>query len=52
MDNDTTCKDTGCLEASIAQLTDEHQFHFLGILEALTFAQNMGEIPIEPEEEI
>jgi len=49
MDHDTICKDTGCLEASIDQLTDENQFHFLGILEALTFAQNMGEIPTEPE---
>jgi len=49
MDNNTICKSTGCLEASIDQLTDEYQLYFLGILEALTFAQNMKEKPIEPE---
>jgi len=37
------------LEASIDQLTKEDQLYFLGILEALTFAQNMREILIEPE---
>jgi hypothetical protein len=49
MGNDTIYKSTGCLEATIDQLTDEHQLYFLGILEALTFAQNMREIPIDPE---
>jgi hypothetical protein len=49
MDQDTTCKSARCLEASIDQLTDEHQLYFLGILEALTFAQNIREIPIELE---
>jgi len=49
MDHDKICKSVECLGTSIDQLTDEHQLHFLGILEALTYAQNMAERPIEPE---
>lgn len=49
MNPDMKSKNFRCLEASIDQLTEEHQLNFLGVLEALTFAQNMREMPIEPE---
>ena len=49
MDYDTICKEAENLEVSIDQLTDENQLCFLRVLEALTFAQNIGEIPTEPE---
>ena len=42
-------KSAECLKAFIDQLTDEHQRYFLGVLEALTYAQNMAEKPTEPE---
>jgi hypothetical protein len=49
MGHDTPYKSIECLEASINQLTDEHQRYFLGVLEALTYAQNMAEKSAEPE---
>ena len=36
------------LREAIEQLTDENQRYFIGILEALTFAQNVS--VLEPEE--
>ena len=45
MDNNTGRKDIKILEEYINQLTDENQRYFLGVLEALNFAQNMEEIP-------
>jgi hypothetical protein len=44
MENNTGHKDTKILEEHINQLTDENQRYFLGVLEALNFAQNMEEI--------
>jgi len=38
------------LEETIDQLTDEYQFYFLGVLEALNFAQNAKEIPMRMSE--
>jgi len=35
------------LENAIDQLTDENRSYFLGVLEALTFAQNAREMPVE-----
>jgi len=34
-----------CLEESVNRLTDEQKSYFLGVLEALTFAQNIYETP-------
>jgi len=48
MGRDTPYKSAECLEASVDQLTDEHRRYFLGVLEALTYAQNMAEKPAEP----
>ena len=48
--HDIPDKNAKCLEASIDQLTNEHQSYFLGILEALTYAQNIVEKPTELEE--
>jgi len=49
MGPDIPYKSAEYLEASINKLSDEHQRHFLGVLEALTYAQNMAEKPAEPE---
>jgi hypothetical protein len=49
MNNEATRTSNKCLETSVDQLTVENQLYFLGILEALTFAQNMTERKIEPE---
>jgi len=49
MGYETPYKSAECLEASIGRLSDEHQRYFLGILEALTYAQNMAEKPTEPD---
>jgi hypothetical protein len=44
MDSNIINTDTKRLEYSIDQLSDEHQFDFLCVLEALTFAQNAMEM--------
>jgi len=44
MDSTVTKENTERLEDNIDRLTDEYQFYFLGVLEALTFAQNAGEM--------
>jgi hypothetical protein len=46
MDIAVTDKNTKHLEEIIDQLTDEYQFYFLGVLEALSFAQNAKEIAL------
>jgi len=51
MDRDVARRNTKRLEETVDQLTDEYQFHFLCVLEALNFAQNEREIPIEETEE-
>ena len=51
MDSNTTNTNTERLEYSIDQLTDEHQFDFLCVLEALNFAQNAIEMTGEEIEE-
>jgi len=43
MDSNMTNGNTKLLENTLDQLTDEYQFHFLGVLEALNFAQNAME---------
>ena len=50
MENNITNSNTERLEYSIDQLTDEHQFDLLCVLEALTFAQNESEMPVEEAE--
>jgi len=51
MDVEKLQKNTRCLEESVNQLTEEHKSYFLGVLETLTFAQNVYETPaLEPEE--
>ena len=40
MDSKTTNTNTERLESNIDQLSDEYQFYFLGVLEALNYAQN------------
>jgi Ni,Fe-hydrogenase III large subunit len=50
MDIDMTRKDAKCLEESVDRLTDEHKAYFLGVLEALTFAQRVKETAaLEPK---
>ena len=50
MDDNTKHTDVHNLEDSIDQLTDENQHYFIGVLEALNFAQNTQEIPnIKPK---
>jgi len=44
MDGNVTEGNTKRLEDNIDRLTDEYQFYFLGVLEALNFAQNAGEM--------
>ena len=44
MDNNATNGNIKRLEDNIDQLTDEYQSYFLGVLEALNFAQNAGEM--------
>jgi hypothetical protein len=39
------------LENNIDQLSEEHQFVLICVLEALTFAQNESEMPVEETEE-
>ena len=51
MDYNVTNGNTKRLENTIDELTDEYQFYFLGVLEALNFAQNSRETPIEEGEE-
>jgi len=51
MDSNIIDTNTKCLENAIDQLSDEHQFDFLCVLEALTFAQNTIEMPVEEAEE-
>ena len=51
MDSNMTNRNTNRLEEIIDQLTDEYQFCFLGVLEALNYAQNAIEMPIEETEE-
>ena len=51
MESNITNTNTKRLENNIEQLTDEHQFVLLNVLEALTFAQNASEIPVEETEE-
>jgi len=51
MESNVTNTNTKRLENNIEQLTDEHQFVLLNVLEALTFAQNASEIPVEETEE-
>ena len=43
MDSNTTNTNTKRLENNIDQLSDEYQFYFLGVLEALNYAQNASE---------
>jgi len=44
-------KNARCLEESVNRLTEEHKSYFLGVLETLTFVQQVYEIPaIEPKE--
>jgi len=50
MDSNITNTNTERLENTIDQLTDEHQFDFLCVLEALTFAQNASETLVEETE--
>ena len=52
MDSNVTDKNTGRLEEKIDRLTDEYQFDFLCVLEALHFAQNAREIPVTETEEV
>ena len=40
MDSNTTNMNVEHLECTIDQLSDENQFYFLGVLEALNYAQN------------
>jgi hypothetical protein len=47
MDNNTTNMNAKYLENNIDQLSEEYQFYFLGVLEALNFAQNASETPGE-----
>ena len=47
MDSNMAKGNTKRLENAIDQLTDEHQSYFLGVLEALNFAQNEREMPVE-----
>jgi len=47
MENNVTKRNKERLEETTNQLTDEHQSYFLGVLEALNFAQNAREIPVE-----
>ena len=44
MDSDAAKGNTKRLEDNIDKLTDEYRFYFLGVLEALTFAQNAREM--------
>jgi hypothetical protein len=44
MKKDTKEAQRGRLVESLGELTEENQRHFLGVLEALAFAQNMGEV--------
>jgi hypothetical protein len=46
-----TNSNTKRLEETIDQLSDEYRFYFLGVLEALNYAQNAIEIPFEETEE-
>jgi len=50
MENNVIKRNTKRLEEATDQLTDEHQSYFLGVLEALNFAQNAREIPVEETE--
>ena len=47
MDSNEKDRNTERLENAIDQLTDEYQFNFLCVLEALNFAQNAGQMPFE-----
>ena len=51
MDNNEKDRKTERLENAIDQLTEEYQFDLLCVLEALNFAQNASEIPVEETEE-
>ena len=51
MDSNITNMETKRLENTIDQLSDEYQFDFLCVLEALNFAQNEREVPNEEMEE-
>jgi hypothetical protein len=50
MENNITKMKTKRLEEATDQLTEEHQSYFLGVLEALTFAQNAREITKEKQQ--
>jgi len=47
---DEKATNTQRLEKDLDQLSDEYQLNFLCVLEALNFAQNAREIPIEETE--
>jgi len=51
MDSNTTNTNVERLECTIDQLSDEYQFYFLGVLEALNYAQNASEMTGEETEE-
>ena len=46
-----TNTNTESVENAIDQLSDEHQFDLLCVLEALTFAQNTNEMLVKETEE-
>ena len=50
MDSNVKKKNAKRLEETIDQLTDEYQFYLLYVLEALNFAQNSIEMPLEETE--
>jgi len=52
MDSNMAKGNTKRLENAIDQLTDEHQSYFLGVLEALNFAQNAREMAGEEASQI
>ena len=47
MENNVIKRKTKLLEKTIDQLCDEYRFNFLCVLEALIFAQNEREMPVE-----
>ena len=51
MDSSAAKKNTERLEETLDRLTDESQSYFLGVLEALNFAQNATETPVAEAEE-
>jgi hypothetical protein len=52
MDSNMAKGNTKRLENAIDQLTNEHQSYFLGVLEALNFAQNAREMAGEEASQI